>query len=397
MGYICGRLIELLADVRPYMGWYWLLAVAGGVVTAAGVPWAFVAAFRGSVRWPRWLLPSVLIVYVIALIVGMQYYLGLRFTPPATAPAVLPPPPFGFVLKIAGLSAMAFTFVAITLLLLACLVAVIAPGPIQRWARAWRHRHPRRARTARHSGPVDERFPARLRLEGPDGQAGRWLRGAIRVRPGSLLWEPARGVRAAPAELTSATIVPGGAGPDGASGRGVTVDTPTGRIQLDCGASLLALLQRSATDLANRRLPPGSRGCEGYSITAGTEGERAGREVRRFRYRPRRDRHAVRPDARQRSAHPRARELSWRRGGGGVQGPLSLPQAALTTVPGVAVLLAGRGHDRLRLTAPAPNHRHTSRPCADLLYAISTCCTCRPRPTYPYRDISDANFVIAYG
>jgi len=55
-----------------------------------------------------------------------------------------------------------------------------------------------------------------------------------------------------PAELTSATIVPEGAGPDGASGQAVTVDMPTGRIQLDCGARMFALLQHSATDLANR-------------------------------------------------------------------------------------------------------------------------------------------------
>jgi hypothetical protein len=40
----------LLADVRPYVGWYLLLAVACGIVVAVGLPWMLVRGFRGSAR-----------------------------------------------------------------------------------------------------------------------------------------------------------------------------------------------------------------------------------------------------------------------------------------------------------------------------------------------------------
>jgi hypothetical protein len=255
MGYVCARLIALLADVRPYIGWYLLLAAGIGTVIAVAVPWALVRGARGSARWAIWLLTG----YIVVLIGGMRYYLSLRFTPPGSVPAVLPPPPLWFVLEIAGLSAVAVTVAAVTLLVLAVLVEVVAPGPVGRWLRA---RLTRRAAAARHPGPVDERIPARLRLEAPDSPAGGWLRGAIRVRPGSLLWEPATGVRAAPAELREATIVADGAGRDAKSGRAVTVDTSSGRIQLDCGAELFSLLQRIATELARSsrtQTPAGER------------------------------------------------------------------------------------------------------------------------------------------
>jgi hypothetical protein len=245
MGYICARLIVLLADVRPYIGWDWVLAVASGIVVAVALPWAFVVGgSRSSGRWPAWLL----IGYIVAVAGGMRYYLALRFTAPGHVPAVLSPPPLWFVLKIAGLSAVTLTVVAITLLMLVVLAEVIAPGPVGRWLQA---RPMRRAAAARHPGPADERIPARLLLEAPGGgPSGRWVRGAIHVRPGSLLWEPAKGVQAAPAELVSATVVLEGAGQDAKSGRAVTVDTPAGRIQLECGAEIFTLLQRIATELA---------------------------------------------------------------------------------------------------------------------------------------------------
>lgn len=132
MGYICARLIALLADVRPYMGWYWLLAVAIGIVIAIALPWALVRLARSPARWPGWLLVG----YAMALIGGMRYYLSLRFAPPSTVPAVLPPPPPGFVLKIAGLSAVTVTVATIALLILAVLVEIAAPGRIGRWLRA---------------------------------------------------------------------------------------------------------------------------------------------------------------------------------------------------------------------------------------------------------------------
>lgn len=263
MGYICARLIVLLADVRPYMGWYWLIAVALGIVVAVTLPWT-VAAGAYSSPWLCWLGVG----YAFALLWGMQYYPQVQFTPPRNVPAVLPSPPLWFVLYIAGLSAVTLTTMAVTLLILVLLpVEIIAPGTLERWAEGWDEAWlawlRRRASRTWHPRPVDERFPARLRLEAPGVPAGRWLRGAIRLRRGSLVWEPAREARAAPVELTSATIVPGGAVRvakggrhtrahphltrravrDAKGGRAITIDTPTGRIQLECDAELFTLLQ----------------------------------------------------------------------------------------------------------------------------------------------------------
>jgi len=149
MGYVCVRLIMLLADVRPYVGWYLLLAVACGIAVAAGLPWLLASGFRGSARWPGWLLFG----YTAALVGGMRYYLSLRYTPPSSVPAVLPPPPWWFVLEIAGLAAVALTVVAITLLILAVLVEVIAPGPVGRWLRAWRTRRAQAAQDLTNTSP----------------------------------------------------------------------------------------------------------------------------------------------------------------------------------------------------------------------------------------------------
>jgi hypothetical protein len=132
------KFILLLADVRPYTGWYWLLAVVGGVVIAVALPWALVQGARGPARWAGWLLLG----YSIALAGGMRYYLSVRFTPPSSVPAVVPAPPPQLVLEIAGLSAEALTFVALTLLILAVMVEVIAPGPVGRWLRARRKPRP---------------------------------------------------------------------------------------------------------------------------------------------------------------------------------------------------------------------------------------------------------------
>jgi branched-subunit amino acid ABC-type transport system permease component len=137
LGYVCARLIVLLADVRPYIGWYLPLAVAVGIVVVVAVPWIIVRGFRRSTRWPGLLLA----VYTGALVAGMRYYLSLRFTP-HSVPAVRSPPPLWFVLEIAGLAAVAFIVAAITLLILVVAVEVIAPGSTGRWLRA---RLPRRA------------------------------------------------------------------------------------------------------------------------------------------------------------------------------------------------------------------------------------------------------------
>ncbi len=159
MGYICFRDIALLANVRPYMGWYWPLAVAAGIAGAVGLPWAFVRKARySSGRWPRLAVTG----YVLALGAGMTYYWGVRFNaPPVGVPAALPQPPLWFALVIAGLSAVALTIAAIALLVLVILVQAIAPGPVAGWLRAWGIR---RASAPRKPRPFDKSIPARLRL-----------------------------------------------------------------------------------------------------------------------------------------------------------------------------------------------------------------------------------------
>ena len=140
----------LLADVRPYVGWYLLLAVACGIVVAVALPWILASGFRASPRWAGWAL----LVYIGALVGGMRYYLSLRYTP-RSVPAVLPPPPWWFAAEIAGLAAVALTVVATTLLILVVLVGVIAPGPIGRWLRAWRTRRAHATPDLTNSSPGD--------------------------------------------------------------------------------------------------------------------------------------------------------------------------------------------------------------------------------------------------
>jgi hypothetical protein len=106
--------------------------------SAVALPWALVRGARGPARSAGWLLLG----YSMALVGGLRYYLSVRFTPPSSVPAVVPAPPPQFVLEMAGLSAEALTFVAITLLILAVMVEVIAPGPVGRWLRARREPRP---------------------------------------------------------------------------------------------------------------------------------------------------------------------------------------------------------------------------------------------------------------
>ena len=244
VGYACFRYIALLANVRPYMGWYWPLAMAAGIAVAVGLPWMFVRKARNSSgRWQRWAVTG----YVLALGAGMPYYWGVRFNaPPAGVPATLPQPPLWFALIIAGLSAVALTIAAIALLLLVVLVEAIAPGLVASRLRA---RGIRRASAPRKPGPFDESIPARIRLVPPDGGlTGRWLRGVIHVRPGSLLWEPGRGVQAPPIDLTTATAVPQDADPKAKSMGTAVLATSTGQIQLDHDTAMVALLQRIAAE-----------------------------------------------------------------------------------------------------------------------------------------------------
>jgi hypothetical protein len=147
-GWVSARFALLLADAGPSAGWYCLLAVAAGIVIAVGLPWALVRGARSPARWARgrasaarwsaWLL----LAYPVVLVGGMRYFLSVRFTPPSSVPGAQWAPSPQFVLELAGLSAEALTFVAITLLILAVMVEVIAPGPVGRWLRARRPSRP---------------------------------------------------------------------------------------------------------------------------------------------------------------------------------------------------------------------------------------------------------------
>lgn len=244
MGYVLVRYIALLADVRPYMSWYWPLAVVAGIAVAAGLPWAFFRKARGSSgRWQGLAVTG----YVLALGAGMTYYWGVRFNaPPVGVPVALPQPPLWFALVIAGLSAVALTIAAIALLLLVILVEAIAPGLVAGWLRTWGIR---RASAPPKRRPFDRSIPARLRLVPPDGGlTGRWLRGVIHVRPGSLLWEPGRGVQAPPIDLTTATAVPQDADSKAENIGTAILATSAGQIQLDHDTAMVALLQRVAAE-----------------------------------------------------------------------------------------------------------------------------------------------------
>ena len=244
MGYACFRYIALLEDVRPYMGWHWPLAVAAGIAVAVGLPWAFVSKARSSSgRWQGLALTG----YVLALCIGMRYYWEVRFNaPPVGVPIALPQPPLWFALLIAGLSAVALTSAVIALILLVTLVWSIAPRlaagrlralGIRRTSAPWKPR------------PFDKSIPARLRLVPPDGDlTGRWLRGVIHVRPGSLLWEPGWGVHAPPFDLTTATAVLQDTDSKAESMGTAILATSTGQVQLNHDTAMVALLQRIAAE-----------------------------------------------------------------------------------------------------------------------------------------------------
>jgi len=249
LGYGCFRYIALLADVRPYMGWHFPLAVASGIAVAVGLPWAFVTKTRSSSgRWQGFALAA----YVLALCTGMRYYWGVRFNaPPVGVPIALPQPPLWFALLIGGLSAVAFTSAVIALLLLVILVGTIAPKLVAGRLRAWRVR---RASAPRKPRPFDKTIPARLRLVPPDGGlTGGWLRGVIHVRPGSLLWEPGRGVKSPPFDLTTATAISQDADSKAESMGTAVLATSTGQIQLDHDTAMVALLQRIAAEQGQSR------------------------------------------------------------------------------------------------------------------------------------------------
>ena len=172
----------LLADVRPYTGWYWCLAVAAGIVIAVAPVWAL---SRGTV-WARaaraarapgpagpagcWPGTSVVMAG------GIKYYLSLRYTPPPSGVTVAPPSAL-FVFEMAGLAAETLIMAAITLLLLAVTAEIIAPGPVGRWLRSLRKQKHHRLATLR--GPRTPPTERRSRTGRPRGRPGR------RPRPGT--------------------------------------------------------------------------------------------------------------------------------------------------------------------------------------------------------------------
>ena len=100
--------------------------------------------------------------------------------------------------------------------------------------------------------------PARLRRVTATGQ-GDWLAGALRLTPGSLLWEPAIGVSADAVELATAMVVPAPA--EGRRGKQALVtdlQTPAGQFQLELDPVLFGMSQELvAEEAAKRGQPPG--------------------------------------------------------------------------------------------------------------------------------------------
>lgn len=98
--------------------------------------------------------------------------------------------------------------------------------------------------------------PARLRPVNAAGD-GEWLRGAVRLAPGSLLWEPDAGINADPVELATATIVPVPTqSRRGTSAMVTDVQTPTGRFQLELDPVLFEMSQELVADEAAKRAGP---------------------------------------------------------------------------------------------------------------------------------------------
>ncbi len=105
-------------------------------------------------------------------------------------------------------------------------------------------------------GPGARPVPARLRAVHATGP-GEWLRGALRLAPGSLLWEPDPGISAGPVELATATADPA----PGRRGRPATVtdvQTPAGRFQLELDPVLFEMSQELVAGQAGPAADPGA-------------------------------------------------------------------------------------------------------------------------------------------
>jgi hypothetical protein len=96
-------------------------------------------------------------------------------------------------------------------------------------------------------GSAGPPVPARLRMLDSRGN-GKWLHGALRLSPGSLLWVPDRASSSPAVELVAATLAvdPGqfGVGPMTTP---IDLDTPFGRVQLELTAELFQMSQELVT------------------------------------------------------------------------------------------------------------------------------------------------------
>ena len=98
--------------------------------------------------------------------------------------------------------------------------------------------------------------PARLRPVTGAGP-GDWLRGALRLGPGSLMWTPDSGVSASPVELAAATTLPGqGGGRSRKQAMLVDLQTPAGQFQLEMDPVLFEMSQELVAEEAARRGGP---------------------------------------------------------------------------------------------------------------------------------------------
>ncbi len=97
--------------------------------------------------------------------------------------------------------------------------------------------------------------PVRLRPVTAAGP-GDWLRGALRLTPGSLLWEPDGGVGAA-VELATATTIPAqGESRPGKHSVLVDLETPDGQFQLEMEQVLFEASQELVAGEAAKRRGP---------------------------------------------------------------------------------------------------------------------------------------------
>jgi len=94
--------------------------------------------------------------------------------------------------------------------------------------------------------------PARLRPVTTAGQ-GDWLPGALRLAPGSLLWEPDGGVGSASVELATATMIPAPGNRPGKHGTLVDLVTPDGRFELEMDPVLFGMSQELVAEEAAKR------------------------------------------------------------------------------------------------------------------------------------------------